>query len=83
MPKDKETNCQCGRCYVSSLDFETGKCFRCRLPDNPELIEKTEDGEVVYVHAEECVGFCDYACNADGDRQAEILNENTSVEARQ
>jgi hypothetical protein len=37
---------------------------------------------VVYVHAEECVGFCDYDCNADGDRQAEILNENADAMAR-
>lgn len=40
-----------------------------------DRIERTEEGEVVYVHADDCGGFCDYACNGtEGDQLADEMN---------
>jgi len=51
-----------------------------RLPDAARYpamagIPETSEGEVIYVHSEQCRGWCEYACNgAEGDRLAAAMN---------
>lgn len=38
-----------------------------------ELLERTEEGEPVYMHAPDCPNYCDYACNSKGTEIAEQI----------
>lgn len=45
------------------------------LRDRDYLNERDEEtGEVLFVHSEECEGYCDYACNPDGEKEAARIN---------
>ena len=38
---------------------------------DPDLLEMDDDATVIYLHAENCPSYCDYACNGEqGSRDA-------------
>jgi hypothetical protein len=41
-----------------------------------ELLERTEEGEPVYMHHPDCPNYCDYACNS---RKGEEIAEQIGV----
>ncbi len=39
-----------------------------------ELVERNEDsGEIIYLHSPDCPSFCDFACNGEGNKIADVV----------
>lgn len=73
---------ECPQCSESVIQPRTGGCYceECGWPDehrtpDEHLIER-HDGVIIFVHSPECAGFCDYACNRKGSKQAELLTKH-------
>lgn len=46
----------------------------------PDLLEIGDTGDCIYLHAENCPGYCDYACNGlAGDRAAAEIEARWKV----
>lgn len=75
----RPTECpQCAASLIQPRDSER-YCEECgwpeenRMPDE-HLIERHE-GQIIFIHGPDCAGFCDYACNHLGEKQAKLLSE--------
>ena len=64
---------------VAWVNRRTGERIEIAYYD-PENLE-TFEGEPHFLHSDTCPSYCDYACNAKGFEQAEMIKANTKEQA--
>ncbi len=65
------------RLVVTWIDNETKEDFNVSWYD-PDLLERDDSGEPIFLHAHNCPSFCDFACNPNGMEDAELIRRNES-----